>query len=502
MKKILIAVSVIFLSGLVSCKKYLDINKDPDRIAEASAPINLLLTNATVNTGFSSGSDLNRFGGLLIQHYSGQTTGGETQTQQYEKYLLQSADVNNMWNLFYATTLNDLEVIIRLATVQESPYYRGVAKLLKAYNYHHLVDAYGNIPFSETQQTSLNTSPKYDDGATIYPALITMIDEALADLNSTSTGLAPGANSTIYSGSFTTRKANWIKFGNTLKLRLFIHSSKLNLPETVAKITTLVNQAGVSFFAANADNFEMPFFNLLNRQNPIHQFELSRGNNLFPNKFLVDAMNAKLDPRRPSYFSTLPFGSTTYVGAASGDIQSQKYSRIHSYLRGTASGGTANTDGSTNANPFAGSITYDGTAPIRMLTFAEYNFIRAEAAVYGAPGGAQTFFQAGITASMQAAGVSATDITAYIALNGTLSGTNSDKISQIINEKFVANFGVMQESWTDWRRTGFPAIVKVANAVTTDIPRSLPYPQGEIDANKNAPPQKPNLLVRVFWDKL
>lgn len=502
MKKLLIPISAIFLLGLASCKKYLDINKDPDRIAEASAPINLLLTNATVNTGFASGSDLNRYGGLLVQQYSGQTTGGETQTQQYEKYLLQSSDVNNMWNLFYATTLNDIEVIIRLATAQNAPYYRGVAKLLKAYNYQHLVDAYGNIPFSETQQTSLNTSPKYDDGAAIYPALITMIDEALADLNTASTGaIEPGTNSTIYSGSFSTKKANWIKFGNTLKLRLLIHSSKLNLPETVTKITALVNQAGVSFFAANADNFEMPYFNLQNRQNPIHQFDLSRANYLFPNKFLVDAMNSKLDPRRPFFFSAFPFGSTTYAGAAAGDPLSQKYSRIHSYLRGAATGGTANADGSTNANPLTGSITYDGTAPIRMLTFAEYNFIRAEAAVYGAPGDAQTFFQAGITASMQNAGVAAVDIAAYLALNGTLTGTNANKVSQIISEKFVANFGVMQESWTDWRRTGYPAIVKVANAVTTDIPRSLPYPQGEIDANKNAPPQKPNLLVRVFWDK-
>ncbi|GAC1538259.1 MAG: hypothetical protein NVS3B15_18140 [Sediminibacterium sp.] len=60
---------------------------------------------------------------------------------------------------------------------------------------------------------------------------------------------------------------------------------------------------------------------------------------------------------------------------------------------------------------------------------------------------------------------------------------------------------MVQEPWTDWRRTGYPAIVKVSNAVTTDIPRSLPYPQSEIDANKNAPPQKANLLVRVFWDK-
>ncbi len=501
MKKLLIATSALFLVGLTSCKKYLDINKDPDRIAESEAPIALLLTNATVNTGFASGSDINRYGALIMQQFSGQTTGGESQTQQYEKYLIQSSDVNNMWNSFYATTLNDIEVVIRLATAQNSPYYRGVAKLLKAYNYQLLVDAFGNIPYSEAQQTSANTSPKYDDAATIYTSLLTTVDEALADLNSNSTAIAPSANSTIYSGAFSSKKANWIKFGNTLKLRLLIHYSKFNKTDCVAKISALVNQSGVSFFASNADNFEMPFFDVTDRQNPIHQFELKRNNYLFPNKYLVDGMNAKADPRRPFYFTAFPFGSNTYVGASAADPQSIKYSRFHTFLRGAGTGGVANTDGSLNAMPAQGGISYTGTAPIRMLTFAEYNFIRAEAAVYGAPGDAQAFYQAGITASMQAAGVASADIDTYITANGTLTGTEAQKIEKIIGEKFIANYGVAQEPWTDWRRTGYPAITKVSNAVTTDIPRSLPYPQGEIDANKNAPAQKASLLERVFWDK-
>lgn len=71
----------------------MDINKDGDRIAETAAPIDLLLTNVTVNTGFAGGSDLFRYSNLIMQQFSGQTTGGETQTQQYEKYLIQSARI-------------------------------------------------------------------------------------------------------------------------------------------------------------------------------------------------------------------------------------------------------------------------------------------------------------------------------------------------------------------------------------------------------------------------
>ncbi len=497
MKKIIIA--LVAIASFSSCKKYLDINKDPDNIVETQAPMDLLLTNVTINTGFMGGSDLYRYAALLSQQLSGQTTGGETQTQQYEKYLIQSADVNNLWSSFYATILNDLEVIINQAKTKNAPYYGGVAKLLKAYHYQMIVDAWGDVPFSETQQTSANLSPKFDDALQIYTKVLALIDEGLNDLNATSSSFAPAANSTIYSGSFSAKKANWIKFGNTLKLRMYLHYSKADKNLLVSKITSLVN-SGATFFASNADNFEMPFVNQNNRQNPIHQFELQRTNYLFPNKFLVDMMNTNVDPRRPFYFTSFPAGSGAYAGAKAADPSSQKYSRIHVFLRGAASGGTPNADGSYDPLPTKG-ITYTGDAPIRLLTFAEYNFIRAEAALYGAPGDPQAFFQAGIQASMANAGVAAADIATYIAVNGILTGTADQKLSQIINEKYVASYGVAQEPWTDWRRTGYPAIAKVSNAVTTDIPRSLPYPQSEIDANKNAPPQKANLLVRVFWDK-
>ena len=431
MKKILLYVSAGLLIGsITSCQKYLDINQDPDRIVETKAPMDLLLTNVTVNTGFASGSDLFRYPALIMQQFTAQTQGGEVQTQQYEKYLLQSADVNNLWSTFNATTLNDIEIIIAQAKANGSPYYSGVAKLLKAYNYQHLVDAFGNIPYTEAQQTSANTSPKYDDAAAIYTALLALIDEAIADLNQPTSAFSPGANSMIYSGSFATKKANWIRFGNTLKLRLLIHYSKLDNAGMVSKITALVNSPSASFMTGNADTF----------------------------------------------------------------------------LRGAASGGVPTGTGAYNplpSNTPAG-ITYDGTAPIRMLTFAEYNFIRAEAAVYGAPGVAQTFFQAGITASMQNAGVAAVDIATYLATNGILTGSTSNMVSQIIAEKYISSYGVMQECWSDWRRTGFPAITIVGNAVIPQIPRILPYPQSEADANQKFPGQKSDLFStanRTFWDK-
>ena len=377
-----------------------------------------------------------------------------------------------------------------------SPHYAGVAKILKAYTYQLIIDTWGKAPFTDAVQFTSNLSPKFDEGQAVYDGILKLLDEGIKDINEAKSVKSPGANSTIYTGPFTASKARWERAANTLKMRIFLHYSKSDKAKMISGINGL---ATAPVMASNADNFEMVFFNAARQQNPIHQFENDRANQLFPNNTLVDMMNKKSDPRRPRYFTPFPFSygpDAKYQGAKGNNVPSFKYSRFHIYLRGdtTKAAAPINADGSLGNL----SYTYTGAAPSRMLTFAEYNFIRAEAAVLGAAGDAQVFFQAGIRASMQAAGVATAAIDAYITANGTLSGSESEKI---IEEKFVANYGVILEPWTDWRRTGFPTITAPSNALEPNTPRSLFYPQSEIDLNPNAPKQKTNLQERVFWDK-
>ena len=262
-----------------------------------------------------------------------------------------------------------------------------------------------------------------------------------------------------------------------------------------------------NFILANADNFQMPFVNATNAQNPIDQFEVRRLDQFFPHKNLVDMMNTRTDPRRAFYFTPFPYTSSpaTYRGALPGEIQSTAYSRLHVFLRGaqTRAGVMLTAAPNAGGTPSSGanSITYTGDAPIRMLTFAEYNFIRAEAALrFASAGSAQTFFTAGITASMESAGVAPADIATYLVANGTLSGTTTQQLQRIIEEKYVANYGVSLEPFNDFRRTGFPAITPSPTSVLTGgIPTIYFYPQDEINSNPNAV-QKANLFQKVFWD--
>ena len=480
-----------------SCHDYLDINVSPNSVSDA--PIEQIWTNVTTNVGFTSGSDLNRYAGLITQMYSGQGSGATTQPQEYERYNITGSDANNLWNTLYSTTLSDIEIVISKANDPAvlSPHYAGVAKILKAYTYQLLVDTWGKVPYSEAIKFTENLRPKFDEGSAIYDEIIKLLDDGIKDINAASSVKSPGANSTIFTGVFTATKPKWERTANALKMRVYLHYSKLDKAKMIAGINGLASAAAMT---SNADNFEMPFFNATRQQNPMHQFELDRANQLFPNNTLVSLMTSKSDPRRPKYFTPFPFTydqvNAKYLGAKGGDAASFKYSRFHTYMRGdtTKAASPINADGSINNT----SYTYNGTAPVRMLTFAEYNFIRAEAAVLGATGDAQAFYQAGIRASMQSAGVATAAIDAYIAANGTLSGTETEKVRKIIEEKFVASYGVVLEPWTDWRRTGFPVITAPVNALVTIIPRSLFYPQSEIDLNNNAPAQKAAMDERVF----
>jgi hypothetical protein len=101
---------------------------------------------------------------------------------------------------------------------------------------------------------------------------------------------------------------------------------------------------------------------------------------------------------------------------------------------------------------------------------------------------------------MEQAGVTAANITTYLAANGTLAGTTAAQLNQVITEKYIAQYGVAVEPWTDYRRTGIPPLMPPSNAVETAVPRSLFYPQSEVDLNRNFSGQKANQQVRIFWD--
>ena len=91
---------VIAIAGVVlisSCKKFLDINRDPDRIPASNPPMAQLLTSAQMNLAFEGGSDLFRYSALIAQQMSGQAS-QPNQTYEYDRYNITGSDENNVWS--------------------------------------------------------------------------------------------------------------------------------------------------------------------------------------------------------------------------------------------------------------------------------------------------------------------------------------------------------------------------------------------------------------------
>jgi hypothetical protein len=487
-----------------SCNQFLDVNDDPNNIKQAQ--VSQMLPSITVNIGYMGASDLFRISSLFMQQFSGHgPVAGFSANKEYERYNINDSDINNQWVSIFATILSDLELLIKQATNEGSPHYSGVAKILKAYVYQVVVDTWGDVPFYQAVKHTDNFYPPFDDDEEIYAQLIILLDEGLAEINAEQSILSPNQYSTIYnSSSWANSQTQWERFANTLKLRIYLHYSAKDPSFAAQQLNNLVN-SGVPFMQGNTDNFEMPFLNESQRQNPLYSAENGQfKNQFFPNRYLVNLMNGRDDPRRAAYFIPFPYASNpaTYKGSSILEANpSLSYSRSYQYLYGSPSAANPsliNADGSLKD----GAITFGGDSPARLMNFSEYNFIRAEAALrFGVSGDAQTFFQEGIKASFEQAGISAQGLQTYLTAHGTLAGDNEEKLAQIITEKYISNFGVLVEPWTDFRRTGYPKLTPLSQplAIYNEIPRSLFYAQSEINNNPNAR-QKSSLLERVFWD--
>jgi hypothetical protein len=85
------------------------------------------------------------------------------------------------------------------------------------------VDIYNNVPYSEALQGLKAIRPKYDDGKAIYEDLIKQIDTGIVLIK----GSVESENINITNADimFGGSKTSWVKFANTLKLRLLMTQS-------------------------------------------------------------------------------------------------------------------------------------------------------------------------------------------------------------------------------------------------------------------------------------
>jgi len=130
-----------------------------------------------------------------------------------------------------------------------------------------------------------------------------------------------------------------------------------------------------------------------------------------------------------------------------------------------------------------------------IVNYSEALFLKAEATlITSGYVSAQPIYQSAVISHMSKLGVADTAVTRYLG-SRTLTSSNAEQL--IIEEKGIANF-LSLENFNDYRRTGFPVLPAVPNALSS-VPRRVLYPEVEIISNPQ-PQQSAKLTDRVWWD--
>ncbi|OKS87257.1 SusD/RagB family nutrient-binding outer membrane lipoprotein [Mucilaginibacter polytrichastri] len=461
MKKLYIILLTGSLIGFTGCKKYVDVNQDPNNPTNVQeslilAPIELQLSS-------------NVFGGsgaaCIAQEYL-QVMALNQVAPNSGTYLMYNSDMDGDWTSIYVKCLNSLVNLNKMATADGKTNYAGIAKILTAYSLGTATDLWGDIPYSQAFNGVANLTPKYDSQQSIYTQMQSLLDAGIADIKKNST-VTPGGDDYLYNGDM----SKWLKLAYTLKARYYMHLSKAPGTSAAAQ-AQLALTALQSGMASNDDDMKMPYTGAAGGENPWQQNFLSTSTYVLGDTF-VNALIARNDPRLTKMVA--PATQTgLYTGRQNGLTN---IGSLAAY--------------SIPADFYAGAGAYD-----YMVNYSEALFIKAEATlVTSGYTAAAPFYIAGVQSHMTKLGVSSADAATYLA-SRTLTSANATQL--IMEEKQLADF-LSLENFNDWRRTGYPVLKTVINPSVASIPRRILYPQVEITSNVQ-PQQTAKLTDRVWWD--
>lgn len=501
----------------VGCKpdSFLDVNASPNQFTTASPSI--VLTNLELVTGFNMGNDVTRASSVLVQHYAGLGN----QIANVDNYQLQQSGFTDAtWDRFYQGTIYNANGLVSVATRVNSPAYAGIAKLQKAYAFAVLTDLWGDVPYTQAALGLDNISPRFDTqesmykGATGIQSLFDLVREGLADLRKTSAVVPSVVDDPVYSGDLT----KWSRMGNTLLLKLANTISRKDPATANAVIAEVLAKGTSAYMTANTDDYQIPFGTAQGGTNPIYYFNYTnRPNDQMLSQRLLDSMNVKNDPRLPYFFTNTPprgtasntTGTDTRLPIVASIPPATTGQTVYTFTGyQNNSSAAVPTALSNRSRPGVYQIGASGEAPIRLITNFQRAFILAEYYLGQSNASlAQQYYTEGVTASMTKVGLTAAQVTAYLAANptvATLRGTNEQKLDQIIVQKWIAWVGNGYEPYNDYRRTGYPRLQVVQPNASPDdqttIPSRFPYPSSELSNNSANAPALVKTNVHVWWD--
>jgi len=478
---LLVFIGMISLSG---CKKFLDINQNPNN--PNTVDPNLLLPTAQIAISQVVGNSLQVYGGMWSQFW---TQGpSANQYKPIDLYAPANTDSDRPWANLYSKALINSQLIIENKG-SNLEFLKGMAYLTKAYSFQIATDAFGDIPLGEALHAD-NVKPKYAAQELVYDSIFNYIDKGVALLSVTGSN-NPGAQDLFFQGDV----AKWKAFANTLKLKAYLRLSKVNPAKASAGIAA-VYATGTPFLTQDVS---IKYTSVGGNDNPLYNeiVALGRAQNLVASSTVVNQFVANGDQRRFKFF-VLRSGQTEITSIPQGSYNANAGKLV------SLPAGLVGANPSTSSNA--------ALAPVKLFSSSESYFLQAEAAARGwASGNVTTLFTKGITESFTATGITdATVISNYLATakDGPLAlaaaVTPEAKVKAIITQKYYAMCGFQGfEAWTEYRRTGYPDFLVVSVAPptgTTTKPQRMVYPNSEAIYNGNFPGNV-DIFTPVWWAK-
>lgn len=395
---------------------------------------------------------------------------------------------------------------------------RSAATVLRVFDLHRMTDLYGDVPYFQAGkglEGEENWFPKYDSQREIYTAMVADLRAARDAFSESARPL--GNQDFIYGGDLN----KWRKFTNSLLMRIAMRMSNVD-PTTAQQVFVEANNSGA--FTSNDDTAFIKYDtgpqgvnrNGLN-DGYWNTYKYSRDCKI--SATMMNWMNANNDPRKmiltagigdPEVPATWITDPDEQIGMPNGYTSTN--------IGSVVPPGTLDRFPIVQRNFSMLNIKYlDWNDPYYLISYAEVELMKAEAAVKGwISGSAETHFSNGVTAAINSwvyfdpsFSVSPDASAAYVAGRGFAAASNADKLRLIGEEYWAATFLNAIEAYSNWRRTGFPALTPTQDPNAFEgnfIPRRLRYWENEIGSNPEnysaatARMGGDTFATRMWWD--
>lgn len=523
-----ILVLLAMFTGVSCTRDFEEINTDPISYSSGNFNPNFLLTSAQLNYTGSTDFAYDTWRANLI-YCSTMMQGFSTVISYWagDKYILNEGYTSAYWGTSavgaYTEQVKPVTELIEIT--KDKAQYKNlhqVARIWRAIVMERITDLYGDVPYTDAGMGyhTNNYYPKYDSQQSIYAGLLKEVEEASAALGNDGGTITGDA---IYKGDI----GKWKRFGYSLLLRMAMRLTKVD--ENTAK--TFAQKAVGNTMTGNGDNAFIIHDESGGRVTQNRNSQVLRGDGGQEHFYVrwsdtfINFLKATNDPRLGKVAVTrlYPDESTKDKDQNPNAISApsaQKGMPNGKDLSGIAAQDIRQHPSFTSfidySSPSPGMIKRTG--PTFILTYAETEFLLAEAAQRWAIGGsAAAHYQEGLKNALtflgqydEAMAISETEADQFA---GNHPYNTANGLSMINNQYWAHTVTMLDfyETWSNWRRSGYPQLNPVIypnNNTGGTIPRRFPYPAAEALTNAdnyNAASSSvtggDKLTGRVWWDK-